>query len=186
MADIAPTRFLLRLPPGLQTALAQVAAAAGVSLNEWCVRRLSAPGATAAGEGGGAAAVARAAELVGGHLIGAVVYGSWARGQASPRSDVDVLVIVDRRLRLSRDLYRRWDAAPVSWVGRRVDPHFAHLPQAPAVVGGAWAEAALDGVVLFERAGLVSQHLAAVRHEMALGRLVRKVVHGQPYWTVAA
>ncbi len=186
MSDIAPTRFLLRLPPGLQATLAQVAAAAGLSLNQWCVRRLSVPGASAAGEAGGAATVARATQLLGAHLVGAVVYGSWARGQASPRSDVDVLVIVDRRLRLSRDLYRRWDAAPLTWADHRVDPHFAHLPQERAVVGGAWAEAALDGVVLFEREGLVSQHLAKVRHEIALGRLVRKVVHGQPYWTVAA
>jgi hypothetical protein len=186
MTDIAATRFLLRLPPGLQAALTQVASSAGLSLNQWCVQRLSAPGASAAGESGGAAAVARAAELVGGHLIGAVVYGSWVRGQASPQSDVDVLVIVDHRVRLSRDLYRRWDAAPVGWGDRRVDPHFAHLPQAPAGVGGAWAEAALDGVVMLERRGLVSQHLAAVRHEIAAGRLVRKIVHGQPYWTAAA
>lgn len=186
MSDITSTRFLLRLPPGLQSVLARAAASAGVSLNQWCVRRLSVTGASIAGEAAGAATVGRAAALLRDHLVGAVVYGSWARGQASPRSDVDVLLVIDRQVRLSRDLYRRWDAAPVMWGDRRVDPHFAHLPRDKAPAGGAWAEAALDGVVVFERDGLISAQLASLRHAIAAGRLVRKLVHGQPYWTEAA
>jgi hypothetical protein len=41
-------------------------------------------------------------------------------------------------------------------------------------------------VVLFERDGAVTRHLGAIRGEIAAGRLTRRSVHGQPYWTVAA
>lgn len=66
-----------------------------------------------------------------------------------------------------------------------VDAHFVH-PPADDALSGLWAEAALDGVVLFERGGHLSAHLVRVRRAIAEGRLVRRVVHGQPYWTEAA
>jgi hypothetical protein len=53
-------------------------------------------------------------------------------------------------------------------------------------VTGLWAEAALDGVVLFERGLVVSKRLAAVRRDIVAGRLVRRLAHGQPYWAAVA
>jgi len=178
-------RFVLRLPPPLHGVLRAAAAAAGLSLNEYCVRRLAAGGPAASADAGASALVARASALAGPALMGVIVYGSWARGEAAETSDVDVLVVVDRRLRLTRELYRQWDQAPVRWQGRPVDPHVVH-PPAGQVTGGVWAEAALDGVVLFEREWRLSAWLAKIRREIASGRLVRRLVHGQPYWTVAA
>ncbi|HRC86929.1 MAG TPA: hypothetical protein PK413_15075, partial [Thermoanaerobaculia bacterium] len=81
---------------------------------------------------------------------------------------------------------RSWDAQPLLWNGHRVEPHFVQLPASEQLVGGVWAEAAIDGIVLFERAFEVSRRLAQVRREIARGRLRRRQVQGQPYWVVAA
>lgn len=99
------------MDPGLHGALRAAAGAEGVSLNEYCTRKLATPGAI---------------------------------------------------------------ADPVT------------LPPAGRRVLGVWAEAAIDGVVLFERSLEVSRRLAGVRREIADGRIRRRTVHGQPYWVEAA
>ncbi|MDG2041129.1 MAG: toxin-antitoxin system HicB family antitoxin [Ilumatobacter sp.] len=178
-------RFVLRIPPGLHEALDGAARGSGLSLNEYCVRRLATSGAGFVGDRDAAALVARAADLAGDALVAVVVYGSWARGDAAPTSDIDLLVIVEPKLAVTRTLYREWDTEPLSWQGRTVDPHFVHEP-AGDVLNGLWGEVATDGIVLFEREWRISAGLARVRRAIAAGRLVRRVVHGQPYWTEAA
>lgn len=181
----APSGLLLRLPPGLHAALRAAAEAAGLSLNEYCVRRLAAPGGFFAIDPDAAAAVERAADLVGDRLVAVVVYGSWPAGQAVASSDVDLLVAVDQAVALTRALYRRWDDAPVRWRGRLVDPHFVHVPAEGDPVSPLWAEVAVTGMVLFERDDRVSRHLMRARQGIAEGRLVRRIAHGQPYWVSA-
>lgn len=176
-------RFVLRIDPGLHAALRRAAATAGLSLNTYCARRLAAP------SGGGrislelAGAIERAAMLAGDHLIGVAVYGSWARGELSDRSDVDVLVVVDDALEISRALIARWDEAPIDLDGRPVEPMFAHLPASDTVVAGVWAEVALDGVVIFDPELRLSARLTRVRGDIVEGRVIRRSAHGQAYWT---
>jgi Nucleotidyltransferase domain/HicB family len=177
-------RFLLRLPAPLHRVLRRAAAQAGLSLNEWCVRRLAAGGTGLSTHEAASAVLARAAAVAGQSLAGVVVYGSWIRGTAGPGSDVDVLVVLDADLPLTRALYRDWDTTPVTWEGRPVDPHFVQLP-ASGHTSGVWGEAALDGVVLFETGLRVSAVLAQTRHDIVEGRLVRREIHGQPYWVAA-
>lgn len=124
--------------------------------------------------------------MCGESLVGVVVYGSWVRGEAGDGSDVDALLVLEHSTSPSRSLYRAWDAAPMSWQGREVEPHFVRRPDAAEPVSALWAEIALDGVVLFERQLLVSSVLARVRHEVVAGRLVRRFAHGQPYWAEVA
>jgi hypothetical protein len=132
------------------------------------------------------AVVKKAARIAGERLVGVAVYGSWSRGTLVTSSDVDLLIVVDRELALTRRLYRLWDDAPLAWSGHTVEPHFVHLPGSDETVGGLWAEVALDGIVLFESGARLSSRLVQVRHDIAEGRLIRKTVHGQPYWTKAA
>ncbi len=179
-------RFLLRIDPALHAALRRAAREAGVSLNDYCGRSLAAPAGRAGGAGPAADVVRRAAEFFGEQLEGVLLYGSLARGEAEASSDADVLVVVERRVRLTRALYRRWDEAPVAWEERRIDPHFAHLPALSGPPSGLWAELALDGIVLFERGLALSRALVRIRHEILDGRLERRVVHGQPYWAAAS
>jgi predicted nucleotidyltransferase len=179
----ASGRFVLRLPRALHTALQAAAREAGLSLNEYCVRRLSVPASALAADESVLELLRRADHIAGGALVGVVLHGSWARGDFTAASDVDVLVVVEPRVRLNRALYRAWDRAPVTWHGRTVDPHFVHPPS--DVTGGVWGEIAIDGIVLFERDLRLARALVAIRRDIASGRLVRRIVHGQPYWTAA-
>lgn len=128
----------------------------------------------------------RAEQIAGSKLIGIVAHGSWARDEMRAASDVDVLIVVERTVALTRDLYRKWDREPLDWEGRPVDAHFVHLPDAPDRAGGVWCEAAIDGIVLDDLDGRVERTLQRIRRAIANGTLIRKHAHGQPYWTVAA
>jgi predicted nucleotidyltransferase len=178
--------FLLRLEKGLHETLKAAAREARISLNEYCARVLSASGRGVVVHADAARAVTKAAGIFGDALLGVVAFGSWARGEPAVGSDVDLLIVVEDRVELTRDLYRRWDASALHWGGRPVDAHVAHLPPPGAPASGMWAEVAIDGIVLFERGLRLTEHLVRVRRDIAAGRLVRRMVHGQPYWTEVA
>jgi len=179
-------RFVLRIDPGLHGALRKAARAAGVSLNEYCARKLVTPSSDFAGLDLATEAVRRAAVVVGDSLISVVAFGSWARAELHDQSDVDLLVVVEDGTELSRDLYLAWDEAPIRWHGRRVEPHFVHLPEPARTLVGLWAEVAIDGIILFTSDLRLPSLLAGVRRNIAAGRIIRRVVHGQPYWTEVA
>lgn len=132
------------------------------------------------------ATVNRAARIIGSALVGVIVFGSWVRGEHGAGSDVDVLIVTEPDVEIRRELYRRWDRAPVVWDGLPVEPHFVQLPPPDATPAGIWAEVAMDGLVLFERNLTVTRRVIEIRHWIAEGRIVRRYAHGQPYWTVAA
>ncbi|MCY3701798.1 MAG: nucleotidyltransferase domain-containing protein [Rhodospirillales bacterium] len=184
--DACSGRFLLRIDPSLHAALRQAAAAHGLSLNAFCARRLAHPMGMLLDFPAASAALQRANDVIGGALIGMAVFGSWARGEPTDASDVDVLVVADENVPIARTLYRKWDEEPVRWEGRPVDPHFTRLPTGRRPPSALWAEVAIDGMVLIERELRLSAHLAAVRRVLAAGRLRRRTVHGQGYWTEVA
>jgi hypothetical protein len=45
---------------------------------------------------------------------------------------------------------------------------------------------AVDGIVLFDRGFTLSRRLSSLRRDIVAGRIVRREVHGQPYWVEAA
>lgn len=177
-------RFVVRLSPGLHASLRETARREGVSLNELCVRRLSMNEAGAGAQDGLASIVRRASDILGGDLVGLAIFGSWARGEAGPSSDVDALIVVSPGVPVRRALYQAWDSSPVLLDGHRVEPQFVRLPDPGQVVAGIWGEVAIDGVVVFERALEVSRRLAMVRRDVVSGRIERRVAHGQAYWAV--
>ena len=181
----SPARVLLRLPRDLHRSISRTAAAAGLSFNQYCVRRLAAPGEADAASAG-SIVCARARSIFGARLAGVAALGSWARGEAGSGSDLDVLIVIDPAVPLTRDLYRKWDATPLVVDGRQVDAHFAHLPPAAAALTAVWCEVAVDGLLWYDRDGDVARRLTRVRREIADGRVVRAFAHGQPYWKGAA
>ena len=69
-----------------------------------------------------------------------------------------------------------------AWNGREIDLHFVHLPAPDDQVSGSWAEAAVCGIVLYDRELAISRRLIAIREHIAAGGLVRRMSQGQPYW----
>jgi predicted nucleotidyltransferase len=179
----ASGRFLLRLDPGLHAALREAARAEDVSLNEYCVRKLAAPPGAAVASPDALAVLRHAASCFGADLVAVVAFGSWARGEESDESDLDLLVVVDDRIALERDLYRRWDRDALDLAGRAVDVHIAHLPDPDRFSPSVWGEVAIDGIILFERNFEMSRRLGEVRRRIAAGEVVRRLAPGgQPYW----
>ncbi len=138
------------MPPDLHASLHAAARACGLSLNAYCVRQLATAGVGGSIDADAASVLARAREVAGDALSAVVLHGSWVRGEATPASDVDALIVVESRLTLSRALYRNWDAEPVRWREHCVDPHFTH-PPLKGKFSALWAEVAVDGIILFER-----------------------------------
>jgi predicted nucleotidyltransferase len=182
--ETASGRFVLRIEPALHALLRAAAEGANLSLNEYCRRKLMAPGFQACGPA--TEVVSAAIAVVGEALVGVVAFGSWARDELTASSDVDVLLIVSPDVAIRRALYSDWDGNPVSWGAHRVEPHFVHVVDPETRISGLWAEVAVDGVVLFERGLEVSRLLAALRRRIAEGEVVRRRIHGQPYWVEAA
>ena len=177
----ASGRFVLRLPPALHASLRDGARGAGLSLNEYCVRVLaSAPGAAV---GPGADVAKRAGAVFGTEFVGAVVHGSWARGEATASSDVDVLVVLAPTHRVTRSTYRTWDLEPITYEGREVDVHVATLPADDVAPGPMWLEVAIDGIVVVDRDHQVARYLGEVRRRIAARAWTRRLAHGHPYWT---
>ncbi len=179
-------RVLLRLPAPLHRRLAAEAAARGLSFNEFCILRLRAPAPVGEALAVRTMVVDRARAAFGDRLAGVLLLGSWARGEAAATSDIDVLLVIDPDVPLTRDLYRAWDRAPLTWEGRAVDVHVAHLPAPGAPPTTVWCEAGVDGQLWYDRDGAVARRLADVRRAIADGVVVRAVAHGQPYWKGAA
>jgi predicted nucleotidyltransferase len=175
-------RFVLRIDPALHGLLRDDAARSGMSLNEYCARRLAAQGAV----GPAAEVVRRATALCGDQLTGVVAFGSWARDQLADGSDVDILIVVDGATAITRALYTLWESEPLDWSSRPVQAHFVRLPEPRARISGLWAEAAIEGVVLYDRDLSVARRLVEIRRRIVAGEIVRREIHGQPYWVEAA
>lgn len=173
-------RFVLRVDPALHGRIRHVAGKLDISLNEYCNRVLAAPGSN--GVVPATEVILRADAQFGDALVGVIGYGSWARGELTDTSDIDLLVVISRKVRITRELYRVWDARPATWDLREVEPHLLHLPSEGDPISGTWAEVALEGIVLLDPSLLISRRLIEIRRRIADGEIARRMVHGQPYW----
>lgn len=177
---------MLRVSPDLHEQLSREADESHVSLNEICVRKLAAPIFVSTFASPFAPSVRLAEKIFGSALIGIVVFGSYTRGQLRDSSDIDLMIILKRGFKYTRDHIRRWDdknmmidSHPVSIaVVQFYNDEEDDIPQ-----NILWFEAAVEGVVLFDRNQLIQNRLRDLRDLIASGRMVKKLVHGQPYWT---
>ncbi|NDE18019.1 toxin-antitoxin system HicB family antitoxin [bacterium] len=187
-SSISLGKFILRVPPELHERLKDGARRAGYSLNGYCARILTSGCAEPDSRPTGADAafvrelVTRAKNVLGDTLTGVVIHGSWARGEAGDASDIDVMLIVDTGVAVTRSMLARWDGQPMTHEHRPVEAHIVSLPGPAHPVSGIWAELSIDGIVVFERDFRVSRVLAHARSEIAEGRLQRRHSHGQNYW----
>jgi predicted nucleotidyltransferase len=180
MKKVPSGRFVLRLPPALHAALREKAAQLGLSLNDLCLGALSRELEPGRELGSADPGWLRAVhELLGDSLQGVLLFGSVARDESRSDSDIDLLVVVKPEVPLSRRLYSRWDE---SMTDDRHNPHFVHLPASAATAGSLWLEAAVDGIVLFDRDARIGRFLGRLRRGIASGKVRRGVAYGHPYW----
>lgn len=183
-------KFLLRLPPELFGALEAEAKRSKLSLNSFLISKLERSSQLKTTDAD------RLAELITKFsvfkqspnlLIGIILFGSVARGEATERSDIDVLIVVDSSMKLNRALYRIWDQEMNSpqWNGYPLSPHFVHPPDFNDLssVGSLWLEAALEGIILFDERRTISQILRTLRMYCLSGQFKRHMSHGVPYWS---
>jgi predicted nucleotidyltransferase len=174
-------RFVLRIPPPLHAALAASARARGLSLNEHCVRSLARAEAMSGSDV--LDTVAGALEQLGRAVVAAAVFGSWARGEAGPSSDVDVLIVVAPEVEITRSLYAPWDDVDLRVDGRRVEPHFVRMREADDPISGLWAEIALDGAIVYDPDLSLAGELSRIRRAILAGELVQRSAGGRSWWT---
>jgi predicted nucleotidyltransferase len=177
-------RFVLRIDPDLHAVLRQGAKDAGISLNEFCARKLAVPSTDL--PVGIQAAVRRAVDVLGSDIRGVVAFGSWARDDTVESSDIDLLIVASPERAIDRSLYRVWDQRPVEWAGRTIEPHFVHLPVEGVRVTGLWAEVALDGIVILDVDLSLSRRMSEIRTRIASGEMIRRWKDGYPYWVEVA
>jgi predicted nucleotidyltransferase len=173
-------KFIVRLEQTQHASLQRAAKERDCSLNDLCVQRLTLPSGLEFLPPELAVAAQQLEEIGGRSLVGIVLFGSWARREANDLSDVDILVVLDDAKKITRALYRSWEAKENP--GTKVEPHFVALPAAEDRVSGLWAEISLDGLLITDRRFAIQRYLQGVRHLIASGRLVAKKVHGQNYW----
>lgn len=177
-------RFVVRVPPSLHARLRRESSRLGVSLNDLCRTALESCVAEEVPryhpEGAGRSTlVETASAIVGDELLGVVLFGSAARGEALDSSDTDILIVATPAVAVTRDLYRRWDELCAN---RTVSPHFVHLPDGAGSAGSIWYEVALDGIVLHETDRVLTRALQGLRRAIADGSVERRYSHGHPYW----
>jgi uncharacterized protein len=109
---------------------------------------------------------------LGSHLVSVALFGSWARGEAGPDSDIDLLVIADdlpcdslQRSAALRAPIRTW-LDPIAVFARtraefEVDITPVHL------------DLALDARILFDRNGYLAERLGIVRQRMTEAEIDR-------------
>jgi predicted nucleotidyltransferase len=177
-------KFVVRLPPKLHASLKRRARETGVSLNGLCIAALKSFLGTGEPEARDGAPIPlhQVRNLLGESLSAILLFGSTARGERRESSDIDLLIVVGTDVPLARALYERWDQGTDGADTSRLSPHFVHLPNDVAGAGSLWYEAAIDGIVLFDREGRISHFLRSIRRSMAEGKLQRKSAYGHPYW----
>src|SRR5208282_5621845 len=150
----ASGRFVVRLPPKTHQALRNEALRRGVSLNALCQmaleRHVSGQSQFGPGQEETPAIVGGIRELLGDSLLAIVMFGSVARGDSRDGSDIDLLIALNRGRALKRNIYSLWDER---FPAQEHNPHFVHLPLQTLDAGSLWLEAAVDGVVQYDRDG---------------------------------
>jgi len=121
-------------------------------------------------------------------LVSLVLFGSVARGQARPTSDIDLVIVAEG---LPRSLAERRRPFLQSWERVRAARGLPHVewnlitksPEEARVHSPLYLDIVEEGIVILDRGGLVKAVLSAMRARMrALGSRRVYLADGTWYW----
>lgn len=124
--------------------------------------------------------VAASSQPLASAIVGMILYGSWARGEATEASDIDVLMVMEPTVPIRRALYTAVDA--IQGIDPRISLFLAHLPAEDVQPGDLWLDISLDGVILADTHGRIANTMDRIRQWIASGKVIRHDIHGQGYW----
>jgi len=116
-------------------------------------------------------------------IIGIVMFGSWARGEATAASDIDVLVVLANEIPISKQLYTEIDR--VLGTDSSLSIALVNSPNQQTRPGSIWLEVAQDGIVVFDKEYQIARTLGRIRRSISSGMAIRRETHGQGYWVYA-
>jgi len=178
MSSKEQARILLRLPAALHHLVQAKAQMLNASVNSVLVQAIEHGLSIGNVEKVEPLIIKMAGEQFGQAFIGLLMYGSRARGDAYESSDTDLLLVVDRTVRIERDLYRPWDAA----LPDDISLNISSLPESAEGAGSLWLECALDAKILYDPKGVLRRKLEEIKDLIVSGAFVRRTTHGQGYW----
>jgi len=175
--------LFLRIAPDLIAKLKKCAEKEEVSLNSYCTDVLQdvVSERTNVSLSYYESIVEEAKDFFKSDLRAVILFGSRARGNFTSESDIDLLFVVDSKVKIQRAIYTSFEK------GRdlpdELSIHIVNLPESCDALSGIWCEVALEGVVLFDSEMIISRFLSNVRELIVDGTYVGKYSHGHRYWT---
>jgi len=120
---------------------------------------------------------------LGSAIVGMVLYGSTARGEASETSDIDVLILIESTFPIRREIYTALDS--IRGIDPRISLSLAHLPKEEERPGSLWLEISRDGIILSDRNGQIAKAIDRIHKLITTEKIMRHETHGQGYWVHA-
>ncbi len=188
-------KFVLRIPSEFHRELSLLADQSGASLNQFCFEKIK-TALTVHPESSGVSESPSFQKVIveelfnaGIPLIGVVLFGSAAREEVRDSSDIDLLLVVEKTIVLSRELYRLWDSCLSKLdlklnpeLTSKLSPQFVHLPGTPLEAGSLWFESAIEGLILSDTEFRIAKFLSQIRVAILQGKIKRDSTHGHHYW----
>lgn len=115
-------------------------------------------------------------------LLGVILFGSQARGDALPSSDIDLLLVMSSTIPIQRNLYQEWQNHFDTKEFHLLSPQFVHVPKDLGELSSLWLEVALEGDILYDPRNQLRKTIREIRNRIAAGQYIRKSTHGHSYW----
>lgn len=165
-------KFVLRLDPQIHKVLKEEAKLKGCSLNTLCESKLQGLTVSPWHE-----ITSKIVKIF--NPNGIILFGSTARGEQKPSSDIDLLVVMPKSTLINRTLYYQWDKE--FQFNDKISPQFVHLPTR-SEIGSIWLECSIDGEILYDPKGDIKRSMQIIRQLISQGVYQQKISHGHSYW----